>query len=96
VLGYLGGYYKWKDFAYMHTARPANGADSIGIYHALKKMADAYPDPKTGENQYISGTFRLEAQPAYLVNTEGKVVAEAGKSTPMTVSATETNASAAK
>ena len=30
-------------------ARPANGADSIGIYHALKKMADAFPDPKTGE-----------------------------------------------
>ena len=65
VVGYLGGYLKWLDFAYMHTARTANGADSIGIYHAVKKMADRYPD-KSGKNQYISGTFRLVATPAYL------------------------------
>lgn len=75
VVGYMGGYLKWKDFAYMHTARPANGADSIGIYHALKKMADAFPDLKTGENQYISGTFRLVATPAYLANVDNKIVA---------------------
>lgn len=75
LVAFVGGYYKWKDFAYMHTARPANGADSIGIYHALKKMADAYPDPKTGENTYISATFRFEALPAYLANVDGKVIA---------------------
>jgi len=59
-------------------------------------MADAYPDPKTGENQYISGTFRLEAQPAYLVNVEGKMVADAGKSAPITISATQSDATATK
>jgi hypothetical protein len=78
LVSFVGGYYKWKDFAYMHTARPANGADSIGIYHALKKMADAYPDPKTGENTYISATFRFEALPSFLANVDGKVVAAAG------------------
>src|SRR5207249_4532038 len=68
LLGYIGGYLNWQDFAYMLTTRPADGAPTIGIYHALKKMADAYPDPKTGRNTHISATFRFEALPAYLAN----------------------------
>jgi len=75
VVGYWGGYLNWTDYVYMYTSRPANGADSIGMYHALKKMADASPDPKTGQNQFISGTFRMEAIPAYLADESGKVVA---------------------
>src|SRR5882724_3694620 len=39
LIAYWGGYTDWKKFAYMYTSRPANGADSIGLYHALKKMA---------------------------------------------------------
>jgi hypothetical protein len=68
----------------MYTARPANGSDAIGLYHAIKKMADADPDPKTGQNRSISTTFRMEALPAYLLTTEGKVIAtpEAGDSAP--------------
>ena len=76
AVGYMGGYLKWLDFAYMHTARPGNNADSVGIYHAVKKMADAYPD-KSGQNQYISGTFRFEATPAYLASSDGKLIARA-------------------
>lgn len=75
IVGYWGGYLNWKDFAYMYTSRPANGADSIGMYHALKKMADALPDPKTGQNEYISGTYRMEALPAFLASEDGKIVA---------------------
>ncbi len=65
LVGYWGGYLNWLRYVYMYTARPANGADSIGLYHALKKFADSDPDPKTGQNRYISGTFRMEALPAY-------------------------------
>jgi hypothetical protein len=75
VIGYWGGYIDWRNFAYMYTARPANGADSIGIYHALKKMADADPDPATGQNRLISTTFRMEALPAFLASEDGKILA---------------------
>jgi len=77
VTGYWGGYLDWQRYAYMYTSRPANGADYIGLYHALKKMADANPDPKTGQNREISSTFRMEALPAFLATVDGKVVAPA-------------------
>jgi hypothetical protein len=75
LVGYWGGYLNWRRYVYMYTARPPNGADSIGLYHALKKFADSDPDPKTGENRYISGTFRMEALPAFLARADGKVIA---------------------
>ncbi len=75
LIGYWGGFIDWKNFAYMYTARPANGADSIGIYHALKKMADADPDPATGQNRMISTTYRLEAVPAFIARESGTIVA---------------------
>src|SRR5436190_893499 len=31
LVGYWGGYMKWKPLMYMYTARPANGGDSIGL-----------------------------------------------------------------
>ncbi len=75
LTGYWGGYTDWQKFAYMYTSRPANGADYIGLYHSLKKMADADPDPKTGQNREISATFRMEGMPAYLASLDGKIVA---------------------
>lgn len=75
LVGYWGGYLNWRNYMYMYTSRPPNGADSIGLFWAVKKMADANPDPKTGENRDISGTFRMEALPAYLAQTDGKIVA---------------------
>ncbi len=75
LVAYWGGYINWRNFAYMYTARPASGADSIGIYHALKKMADADPDPLTGQNGAISATYRMEAVPAFVAREDGTVVA---------------------
>jgi len=79
LAGYWGGYTDWKKFAYMYTARPVNGEDVVGIYHALKKLADADPDPKTGQNNKISTTFRVEMTPVYLADTNGKIVAKPGR-----------------
>jgi hypothetical protein len=75
LVGYWGGYLNWRNYMYMYTSRPPNGADSIGLFWAVKKMADSNPDPKTGENRDISGTFRMEALPAYLAQPDGKIVA---------------------
>lgn len=84
LTGLWGGYIDWKEFAYMFTSRPANGADYIGIYYAVKKMADASPDPVTGQNREISTAFRMVGTPAYLANAEGKIVAApaAAKTSP--------------
>lgn len=75
LIGYMGGFTDWSRYAYMSTARPGNDAAAIEGYHALKKMADADPDPVTGQNRKISATFRFEAVPAFLANSDGKIVA---------------------
>lgn len=76
IVGYWGGYTDWHAWIYTFTARPAGGADNIGLYWALKKLADADPDPATGQNQKISVTWRLEAVPAFFAtDQDGKVVA---------------------
>jgi hypothetical protein len=74
LVGYLGGYLDWQRYAYMYTSRGSD-ADVVGIYHTLKKMADAGPDPKSGQNSRISGTFRLEAVPAFIADSSGKILA---------------------
>jgi hypothetical protein len=76
LLSYWGGYMNWKIFAYMITSRPGHGGDSLGIYHAVKKLADASPDA-TGQNQEISSAWRVTAVPAYIATPEGKIVAQA-------------------
>jgi len=75
LVGYWGGYLNWLNYIYFYTSRPGNGADSVGLYHAVKRMADSDPDPKTGQNRYISGTFRMEAVPAFLAREDGKIIA---------------------
>ncbi len=76
LAGYWGGYLDWSRFVYMYTARAdINGEDVVGLYWALKKMADSDPDPNSGQNRYISATWRMEALPAYLANSDGKIVA---------------------
>jgi hypothetical protein len=75
LIGYWGGYIDWKRYIYMFMTRPGNDADHIGLYWALKKMADAEPDPLTGQNRLISTTFRVQAVPAFLTDINGKVLA---------------------
>jgi hypothetical protein len=81
--GYIGGYQPWLDF-YFVFAGPGRLLDGEGInipgmYYALKRMADADPDPQTGQNMRISATYRLEAVPAYLATPNGNIIA---KTTP--------------
>jgi hypothetical protein len=79
LVGYWGGYLNWTKYVYTITGRLDIEKDSIGIYYALKEMADFDPDPKTGQNRYISGTFRMEAVPAFLARPNGQIVASAAR-----------------
>jgi hypothetical protein len=77
LVGYWGGYTDWHKWAYMCSARPGSNCDPVGQYRALEKMADADPDPVTGQNRLISTTWRLEAVPAFLATPDGSIVAQA-------------------
>ena len=42
--------------------------NQIAMYYALKRNADAMPDPKTGRYTAISTAFRFTAKPAFVVD----------------------------
>lgn len=84
VGGILGGYHPWRPI-YVSYALPGFtnevnlSIDVPGIYYALKRLADAYPDPKTGENTAISSSFWIEAIPAFVVRPSENRTAAASR-----------------
>ena len=77
LTGFVGGYQRWMEFYFMYASYGGDCTvpDRPGLYHALKRLADADPDPATGQNESISATYRIEAVPAFLANLEGQIVA---------------------
>ena len=74
--GFIGGYQPWMDiyFSYGSTGYVAEvneGIDHPGVYFALRRLADAYPDPVTGQNTAISTAYRIEAVPAFTLPPAG-------------------------
>jgi hypothetical protein len=69
--GILGGYQPWlplyQALAHVGLGWDANGLDVLGRYYALKRYADAYPDPKTGQNTAISAAYEITAVPSIIV-----------------------------
>ena len=84
--GFVGGYQPYDD-PYWGVANGGialeccAGIDFIGMYHTLKKLADAYPDEK-GQNTHISTAYRIEGVPAFTVEPSDKTaeVQSEGKS----------------
>ncbi|MBY0511206.1 MAG: hypothetical protein K2P94_13780 [Rhodospirillaceae bacterium] len=80
--GFIGGYQPYDD-PYWGVANGGialeccAGIDFIGMYHTLKRLADAYPD-ENGQNTHISTAYRIEGVPAFTVQVEGQT-AEAGR-----------------
>ena len=74
--GTLGGYEDLQTL-YYNTSKSGllfettNAASCPGVYYALKRMADGYPDPKTGECTAMSVAFNVEALPAFLIHQPG-------------------------
>lgn len=70
----VGGYQPWGDFYWPLTSSGSESTegqsldqDGVGIYYLLKKLADAGPDPKSGQNALISATYYIKAVPAFAV-----------------------------
>jgi hypothetical protein len=73
--GVMGGYQDWDpiyvSFAVPGATNEVNlSIDIPGIYYALKRLADAYPDPATGQNTAISAAYAVEAIPAFIVHPD--------------------------
>jgi len=79
ITGIVGGYQNWRtvysSWALGGTVFEVNVSFDIpGLYYALRKSADAYPDPKTGENTYISSGDWFDAIPAYIEHPQAQTV----------------------
>jgi hypothetical protein len=79
VYGVLGGYQPWLDY-YHYLAIRGEGdglVDLPGVYNAMKRLADANPDPETGENRDISAAYYIEAAPVFHTDVGGRIVGTA-------------------
>lgn len=77
--GVIGGYQPWLDY-YHYLAIRGEGdglVDLPGVYNALKRLADADPDPRTGANRRISSAYYIEASPVYHTSIDGRILATA-------------------
>jgi hypothetical protein len=43
----------------------------------MKRLADANPDPASGQNRDISAAYYIEAAPVFQTSVDGRVVANA-------------------
>jgi hypothetical protein len=75
--GLIGGYQPWLDYYHYLSIRgeETGQVDMPGVYYAMKRYADADPDPATGENRAISAAYYIEAAPAFLTSLDRKTVA---------------------
>ena len=81
--GLVGGFWDIEQF-YDIYARQATrqGAFTVGfrcpgMYGAVKRLADAYPDPASGACTAISTAFRLTGIPAFVIDAEPELAAVA-------------------
>jgi hypothetical protein len=69
--GTLGGYEPWYPIYWSHAKvgyidERGFGVDVPALYHALRREADADPDPRTGQNTTISSAYAIEGVPAFV------------------------------
>ena len=75
MYGIVGGYRDWRDL-YFENVEAQGGAtsetvyhqNSLGMYYAIKRNADNRPDPKTGQNMFISTAYRFIGRPAFVLD----------------------------
>lgn len=80
--GVVGGYEPWTPIYFMLVTQGQGGETDIvgdfpGSFHLMRKLADADPDPVTGQNMSISASYRIEGVPSFAVRVDGKA-ADAG------------------
>jgi len=78
--GVLGGYVDIHSFSHQLNSNWATHHQSYGqlsaasLHHALQRLADGYPDPKTGQNTAISSAVELDFIQTFVVHPEKKTV----------------------
>ncbi len=75
--GILGGYHDWYALYWSYASsgwveEHSTSLDMPALWYALRRNADADPDPKTGQNKSISTAYEVEAIPAFIIHTEEK------------------------
>ncbi len=75
VEGVIGGYLPWLTVFYEYGSSGYTSEFMIGVnlpamYYALRRNADGYPDPKTGQNTRISTAYRVNGAPAFLLTKD--------------------------
>jgi hypothetical protein len=83
--GVLGGYVGLESL-YYNSAKSGflfevfSSGNCPGTYYALKRMADGYPDPKTGECTALSAAYTIEAIRAFVVHPAGEKPVQSAQS----------------
>jgi hypothetical protein len=90
--GYLGGYIAWQSYYWLIASHGSSSEESSldvpGVYYALRKQADAEPDPVTGQNTLISSAFRIEGVPARILPPQVPYAERAQKVSSLTLQET--------
>jgi hypothetical protein len=79
--GVLAGYVDVKSFSHQLNTNWTTHFQSYGqlsaasLHRALRRLADGYPDPKTGANTAISSAIELQFIQTYLMHPQKTVVA---------------------
>jgi hypothetical protein len=73
--GVLGGYQPWYDVYWSHAKvgyidERGFSIDAPALFYALRRYADAYPDPRTHRNTAISTAYMIEAVPALIARLD--------------------------
>ena len=64
------------------THHQSYGQESApSLYRALRRLADGYPDPKTGENTAISSALQVKFSQVFIQHPDKEVASGAGKTT---------------
>jgi hypothetical protein len=77
----IGTFYRQLNESWS-THHQSYGQESApSLYRALHRLADAYPDPKTGENTAISSALQVKFSQVFIQHPEKEVASGAGKTT---------------
>lgn len=82
IVGVLGAYWDSENFWSMMNDHTIGGTPQgrnaafnrgfmcAGLYHAIARVADGHPDPKTGQCTSISTALHFEAKPAFVIRPQ--------------------------
>lgn len=85
--GLLGGYVDISDIDVLPEIRARltdnAGYDCPAFKQAIRRYADGYPDPATGQCTALSAAFHIEAIPAFIIHPEQRPQTAQAKSAPV-------------